>query len=122
MMTESKAGYTKGARKNQLDTMFKALQAKALKLQQQTSALHAQQQDLTGKEGTITKQKAITMKQLQVLQSQQDKLNKLMEEGNTLNAIVHDNTLQMNAAYLRYIVWFGAAVTIGLVAIHRATK
>ena len=50
------------------------------------------------------------------------RLNKLMVEGDTLDAIVHDNTLQMNSAYMRYFVWFGAAVTLGLVAMHRAAK
>lgn len=122
MMVKSKSGYTAGAKKNQLDTMFKALQAKALALQKKTMAFHSQHQQLTGKAGQTTKQKASTMKQIQVLQGQQARLNKLMVEGDTLDAIVHDNTLQMNSAYMRYFVWFGAAVTLGLVAMHRAAN
>jgi len=115
-------GYTKGTRKNELDTMFKALQAKAIQLQQKTMAFHGQHQQLTGKDGQLTQQKASTLQQLKELQLQQDRLNRLMTEGDTLSASVHDNTLQMNAAYMRYFVWLGAAITLGLVAMHRAAK
>ena len=122
MMSKSKAGYTKGARKNHLDTMFKALQLKAIELQKKTMALNGQHQQLTGVNGQLTLQKSSTLQQLQELKSRQDRLNRLMVEGDTLSANVHDNTLQMNSAYMRYFVWLGAAVTLGLVAMHRATK
>ena len=115
-------GYTKGARKNELDAMFKALQAKATELQQKTMAFHGQHQQLTGDNGQLSQQKSATLQQLQELQSQQARLNKLMTEGDTLSASIHDNTLQMNAAYMRYFVWLGAAITLGLVAMHRAAK
>lgn len=118
----AKSGYTKGARKNELDAMFKALQAKAIELQQKTMAFHGQHQQLAGVGGQLSQQKSATLKQLQELQSQQGRLNKLMTEGDTLSASIHDNTLQMNAAYMRYFVWLGAAVTLGLVAMHRASK
>ena len=111
-----------GTGKQELDTMFKALQAKATELQQKTMAFHGQQQQLTGADGQLTQQKSSTLQQLKELQSQQSRLNKLMTEGDTLSAIIHDNTLQMNAAYMRYFVWLGAAVTLGLVAMHRAAK
>ena len=39
-----------------------------------------------------------------------------MTEGDTLSAEIHDNQLQVNAQYMRYFVWLGAAVTLGLVA------
>ena len=117
-----KTGYTKGARKNELDAMFKALQAKAIELQQKTMAFHGQHQQLTGDNGQLSQQKSATLQQLQELQSQQSRLNKLMLEGDTLSASIHDNTLQMNAAYMRYFVWLGAAITLGLVAMHRAAK
>lgn len=115
-------GYTQGAKKNELDTMFKALQAKATELQQKTMALHGQQKQLTGTDGQLNQQKSSTLQQLKDLQSQQSRLTKLMSEGDTLSASIHDNTLQMNAAYMRYFVWLGAAITLGLVAMHRAAK
>ena len=110
-----------GARKD-LDTMFKALQEKATELQQKTMAFHDQHKQLKGDNGQISQQKSATLQQLQELQSQQSRLNKLMLEGDTLSASIHDNTLQMNAAYMRYFVWLGAAITLGLVAMHRAAK
>ena len=106
----------------ELDTMFKALQAKATELQQKTMAFHSQHQQLTGTDGQLSQQKSSTLLQLKELQSQQSRLNKLMTEGDTLSATIHDNTLQMNAAYMRYFVWLGAAITLGLVAMHRAAK
>jgi small-conductance mechanosensitive channel len=105
-----------------MDAMFKALQAKATELQQKTMAFHSQQQQLTGADGRLTQQKSSTLQQLTELQSQQSRLNKLMTEGDTLSATIHDNTLQMNAAYMRYFVWLGAAITLGLVAMHKASK
>ena len=33
-----------------------------------------------------------------------EKLDKLMSEGNTLSAEIQDNRLQMDAAYMRYFV------------------
>jgi hypothetical protein len=108
--------------RNVMDAMFKALQAKATELQQKTMAFHSQQQQLTGADGRLTQQKSSTLQQLTELQSQQSRLNKLMTEGDTLSATIHDNTLQMNAAYMRYFVWLGAAITLGLVAMHKASK
>jgi len=116
------SGYTRGAKKNELDNMFKALQAKAVELQQKALQLHTERQQLTGDNGYLTQQKSSTLQQLKELQSQQSRLNKLMSQGDTLSASVHDNTLQMNAAYMRYFVWLGAAITLGLVAMHRAAK
>ncbi len=117
-----KVGLTEGAKKNQLNTMFKALQSKATELQQKTLAFHSQHQQLAGTDGQLNQQKSSTLQQLTDLQSQQSRLNKLMAEGDTLSATIHDNTLQMNAAYMRYFVWLGAAITLGLVAMHRAAK
>ena len=111
-----------GTVKAQMDAMFNALQAKAKTLQQKTMAFHAQHQSLAGKDGALTKQKAATLQQLQALQKRNDKLNRLMTEGDTLSAEIQDNRLQMDAAYMRYFVWLGAAVTLGLVAMHRAAK
>jgi len=108
--------------RNVMDAMFNALQAKAKELQQKTMSFHSQQKQLTGPDGRLTKQKSATLHQLTELQSQQSRLNKLMTEGDTLSATIHDNTLQMNAAYMRYFVWLGAAITLGLVAMHRAGK
>ena len=108
--------------KTQLDTMFKTLQKQALVIQNKTMDLHKERYKLIGEKGVTTRQKSATLTQLKQLQTRQEKLNKLMTEGDTLSAIVHDNTLQLNAAYMRYFVWFGAAVTLGLVAMHRATK
>ena len=45
-----------------------------------------------------------------------------MRQGTTLSAEIQDNRLQMDAAYMRYFVWLGAAITLGLVAMHRAAK
>ena len=111
-----------GTVKAQMDAMFNALQAKAKTLQQKTMAYHAQHRNLVGKDGTLTSQKASTLKQLQILQARNAKLDKLLTEGDTLSANITDNRLQMNAAYMRYFVWLGAAVTLGLVAMHRAAK
>ena len=111
-----------GTVKAQMNTMFKNLQAKAKELQQKTMAFHAQHQNLTGKDGTLTNQKASTLKQLKNLQGQNVKLDKLMRQGTTLSAEIQDNRLQMDAAYMRYFVWLGAAITLGLVAMHRAAK
>jgi len=85
-------------------------------------AFHAQHQSLAGKDGALTKQKAATLQQLQALQARNEKLDKLMTEGDTLSAEIQDNRLQMDAAYMRYFVWLGAAVTLGLVAMHKAAK
>jgi len=111
-----------GTVKAQMDAMFNALQAKAKTLQQKTMAFHAQHQSLAGKDGALTKQKAATLQQLQALQARNEKLDKLMTEGDTLSAEIQDNRLQMDAAYMRYFVWLGAAVTLGLVAMHKAAK
>ena len=108
--------------KAQMNAMFNALQAKAKLLQQKTMAFHAQHQDLVGESGTLTGQKASTLKQLQILQERNAKLDKLLTEGDTLSAELTDNRLQMNATYMRYFVWLGAAITLGLVAVHRAAK
>ena len=81
-----------------------------------------QQKQLTGTDGQLNQQKSSTLQQLKDLQSQQSRLTKLMSEGDTLSASIHDNTLQMNAAYMRYFVWLGAAITLGLVAMHKAAK
>jgi hypothetical protein len=85
-------------------------------------AFHNQHQQLAGTDGQLNQQKSSTLQQLTDLQSQQARLNRLMTEGDTLSATIHDNTLQMNAAYMRYFVWLGAAITLGLVAMHRAAK
>jgi hypothetical protein len=113
---------TQATAKDQLDTMFKAVQVKAKELQRKTMDLHYEQQQLGGIGGKLVQQKSSTLQQLRELKSQQSRLNKLMSEGDTLSASIHDNTLQMNAAYMRYFVWLGAAITLGLVAMHRATK
>jgi len=111
-----------GTVKAQMDAMFNALQAKAKTLQQKTMAYHAQHQNLIGKDGTLTGQKASTLKQLNILQERNAKLDRLLTEGDTLSANLTDNQLQLNAAYMRYFVWLGAAITLGLVAMHRAAK
>ncbi len=110
------------ANKKELDAMFKVLQAKAKELQQKTMAFHGQHKQLAGKSGQLTQQKSSTLQQLHKLQIHQSKLNKLMSEGDTLSAVIHDNNLQMDSAYMRYFVWFGAAITLGLVAMHKAAK
>jgi len=111
-----------GTVKAQMDAMFNALQAKAKTLQQKTMAYHAQHQNLIGKDGTLTGQKASTLKQLNILQERNTKLDRLLTEGDTLSANLTDNQLQLNAAYMRYFVWLGAAITLGLVAMHRTAK
>jgi len=111
-----------GTVKAQMDAMYNALQAKAKILQAKTMAFHAQHQSLAGKDGALTKQKAATLQQLQALQARNEKLDRLMTEGDTLSAEIHDNQLQVNAQYMRYFVWLGAAVTLGLVAMHKAAK
>jgi len=113
---------TQATAKDQLDTMFKAVQVKAKALQQKTMDLHYEQQQLGGIGGKLVQQKSSTLQQLGELKSRQDRLDKLITEGDTLSATIHDNTLQMNAAYMRYFVWFGAAVTLGLVAMHKSTN
>ena len=45
-----------------------------------------------------------------------------MREGDTVSAEIQDNRLQMDAACMRYFVWLGVAITLGLVAMHRAAK
>jgi len=111
-----------GTQKAQMDAMFNNLQQKAKTLQQQTMALHAQHQRLAGSDGDLSKQKASTMKQLQELQTRNARLDRLMAEGDTLSAEIQDNRLQMDSAYMRYFVWLGAAITLGLVAVHKAAK
>ena len=111
-----------GTIKAQADAMFTNLQKKAKTLQEKTMSFHGQNMQLVGENGSVTQQKASNLKQLQQLQYQQGRLNKLMTEGDTLNAIVHDNNLQMHAEYMRYFVWLTAAITLGLVAFHRASK
>ena len=111
-----------GTVKAQMDAMYNALQAKAKILQAKTMAFHAQHQSLAGKDGALTKQKAATLQQLQALQARNEKLDRLMTEGDTLSAEIYDNQLQVNAQYMRYFVWLGAAVTLGLVAMHKAAK
>ena len=111
-----------GTVKAQMDAMYNALQAKAKVLQAKTMAFHAQHQSLAGKDGALTKQKAATLQQLQALQARNEKLDRLMTEGDTLSAEIYDNQLQVNAQYMRYFVWLGAAVTLGLVAMHKAAK
>ena len=61
-------------------------------------------------------------KQLQELQTRNARLDRLMAEGDTLSAEIQDNRLQMDSAYMRYFVWLGAAITLGLVAVHKAAK
>lgn len=61
-------------------------------------------------------------KKMPVLDSKQQEIQKLKTAGNTLKGELEDNTLQMNAQYLRYFVWFVSALTLGLVAVKKASN
>jgi hypothetical protein len=56
------------------------------------------------------------------VESQQKEIKRLTTSGHTLQGELEDNTLQMNAQYLRYFIWFTAAVTLGLVAVKKASN
>jgi|TARA_R110002012_G_scaffold103915_3_gene243966 hypothetical protein len=56
------------------------------------------------------------------VESQQKKIKRLTTSGHTLRGELEDNTLQMNSQYLRYFIWFTAAVTLGLVAVKKASN
>jgi len=56
------------------------------------------------------------------VESQQQEIKRLRTAGHTLRGELEDNTLQMNAQYLRYFIWFVSAVTLGLVAVKKASN
>jgi len=56
------------------------------------------------------------------VESNQQEIKRLTTAGHTLQGELEDNTLQMNAQYLRYFIWFTAAVTLGLVAVKKASN
>ena len=113
---------TPGAAKAQLKTLFKTLQAKAQLLNEAMQRFHIKRQSLIKKKGVLATQKTDTLAQLKQLQTSEDKFNRLVTQGDTLEGELEDNRLQMNSEYLRYFIWLGAAITLGLVAMHKAAK
>jgi len=105
--------------KGQMELSFTELQSEAASLKTTMDKLNAQKLNLNGNDGAITIQKRSTRPQIAVLHQKQNILNKLMTEGDTLEGELEDNKLQMRAEYIRYFVWFSAAVTLGLVAFHK---
>ena len=108
--------------KKELDDMFKVVQENAGHLRDAVQKFRAQKQDLTGRSGRLTKQKAKTLNQLNSLQSRQDMMDRLTLEGNTLQAELEDNRFQMDAAYLHYFIWLAATITLGLIAMKRSVN
>ena len=53
------------------------------------------------------------------LNSSQNRYNNLISQNNTLEAALEDSRLQMNSEQFRYFIWLGAAITLGLVALHK---
>ena len=113
---------TPGAAKAQLRTLFKTVQDKAQLLNAAMQKFHVKRQSLVKEKGVLTTQKSDNLAQLKQLQTSEDKFNRLVTQGNTLEGALEDNRLQMNSEYLRYFVWLSAAVTLGLVIIHKAAK
>lgn len=71
---------------------------------------------------TITQKRHVLRNQMQQLQGYQQQHQKVSDIHNTLNASVEDHQLQLNAAYLQYLVWFFAASTVLAVGLHQMSK
>lgn len=85
----------------------------------QVQNIHVQDQQL---ESTVQKHRAVLQTRLQSLSGERDRLNQLARQQETLTGELANSHLVVDSAYYRYIVWFGAAVTLGLVAMHRAAQ
>jgi hypothetical protein len=107
---------------NQLSGLYNEVNKKASVLQNQMHSLHAQQQSLTSKKGKTTNTRGTLGDKLELLQQKENKIRKLEQGGDTLAGELEDNNLQVNSQQLRYMVWFVAAVTLGLVAAKKATQ
>lgn len=107
---------------DQLSGIYTEVNKKASVLKNQLYALHAQKTDLTGKSGVTTNQRKSLGTQLDKLKERENILQKLETSGDTLQGELNDNTLQMNSQHLRYMIWFIAAVTLGLVAVKKSTQ
>ncbi len=70
----------------------------------------------------IRKKRAILRNQMHILQNQQKPHQQRRTESNTLSGAVADNRLQLDSAYLQYLVWFFAAFTVAAVALHQIAK
>jgi hypothetical protein len=107
---------------DQLSGIYTEVNKRANVLKNQSYALHAQKTDLTGKSGVTTNQRKSLGTQLDKLKERENTLQKLETSGDTLQGELNDNTLQMNSQHLRYMIWFIAAVTLGLVAVKKSTQ
>ena len=59
---------------------------------------------------------------MKTLNLYRNKINKLNNSHTTLNGRLEDNRLRTTSTYLRYMVWFVSAATIGTIAMHRAFR
>lgn len=108
-----------GASKAQLKNLFEMAQTKAQLLNKEIQKFHTQRQHLIEKNGVLATQQKMTLKQLKHLNSSQNRYNNLISQNNTLEAALEDSRLQMNSEQFRYFIWLGAAITLGLVALHK---
>ena len=73
-------------------------------------------------QGGLLAQKGTLKDRLEILRQKENKIRKLEQDGDTLAGELEDNTLQVNSQQLRYMVWFVAAITLGLVAAKKSTQ
>ena len=118
-----KAGGNDKSQVNKLKTNLSLINSQLMNISnqmwQKTQNIHTQDAKL---QNEINTQRDKLRKQMKHLKKERSLFNKLNTDQNTLEGEIEDNKLQVNAAYLHYLVWFIAASTIGAIAVQQALK
>ena len=106
-----------------LNKLFNEINVKAEALRKRMNRTHQARQRLVSKStdltGDLTKLNKDFGGDVEALQKKREMVKRLMQQGDTLEGELKDNTLQLNAVYMRYFVWLAAAITLGLVAVRK---
>ena len=111
-----------GAAKAQLKLLFETTQSKAQLLNKEIQKFHTKRQYLIEEKGVLANQQQSTLKQIKHLKTSQNRFNNLIAQNNTLEGALEDSRLQMNSEQFRYFIWLVAAVTLGLIAVHKSSR
>ena len=118
-----KAGGNEKSQINKLKTNLSFINSQLMNISNQmwkkTQNIHTQDAKL---QNEINTQRDKLRKQMKNLKKERRLFNRLNTNQNKLEGEIEDNELQVNSAYLHYMVWFIAASTIGVIAVQQALK
>lgn len=86
---------------------------------QQVQKIHTQDEAL---DAQARRHRALLQGRLKSLSSERDRLDQLSRQQETLTGELKNSHLVVDSAYYKYIIWFVAALTLGLAAMHRAAR